>query len=142
KERLQQGIGGSGQRTASPQRARGRHLLRHIQAAIGGKSGGDGLTQADGRRVAAGRNEVHVSSIEKRERPAHASVAAGESSDDTQPWLSKPAAAKAACTGAIATSAASRVSNHAKMLGPAPEMLPPIAPAASTACLAASKPAI
>src|SRR5690606_23611626 len=54
----------------------------------------------------------------------------------TQLWLSKPAAVNAACTFGAAACAASAVSYHANTLGPAPEMLAPIAPACSAACLA------
>ncbi|MNI82234.1 hypothetical protein D3C73_1389240 [compost metagenome] len=58
-ERRQQVSGGIGQARTGLQRARRRQHLRYVQATIGGKTGSDGRTESNGRRLAAGRNELH-----------------------------------------------------------------------------------
>ena len=59
KERCQQIGGGIGQRRAGLQLAWRRQHLRNIQPAIGRQSGGDRRAEANGRRLAAGRNKSH-----------------------------------------------------------------------------------
>src|SRR5690606_24839864 len=75
-------------------------------------------------------------------RDGYSRLAPGLSSGATQAWLSRPAAANAACTAGAAASALARFSNQPNTLGPAPEMLAPIAPPSSIAALAAAKPGI
>src|SRR5690606_18072209 len=108
-----------------------RPRLRHVQAAIGRQAGGDGVGDGDCGRLAAGAERLHDSTR-----------AAGPATGLRCTSLSKPARANATAMPAAARSASARDSHQANTLGPAPEMLAPIAPASSAARLTASKPAI
>src|SRR6185437_4920480 len=105
--------------------------LRHVEAAVGGETGGDRRRQADFGSAAARADVPHAITL-----------AAGPLTGDTKLSLAMPARANASRISGAAASAAARVSNQANTLGPAPEMLAPIASPSRAACFTSANPLI
>ena len=95
-----------------------RHRLGNVKPTIGRDTRSDGIGKACGRGAAARTDIAHGQSTR----------AAGPSTGATRTSLSWPAVLNAARMSCDAASADARSSNQPKTLGPAPEMLAPIAP--------------
>ena len=87
-----------------------RQRLRHVKSAIRCEAGDDRIAERGGSGFSARADEFHGSRL-----------AAGPLIGETKLSLSMPALENAARIECDAATAAGCVSNHAKMLGPAPE---------------------
>src|SRR5262249_41362919 len=97
-----------------------RQFPRHVEAAIGRQSGIDRVAETGRLRPGACADKIH------RARPV--SSAAGPFTGETKLSLAIPSCLNASRIEIDAAAAAAIFSNQANTLGPAPEMLAPIAP--------------